>query len=128
VSEWAAPAGLRRAPEGLAATFAALRMRATVDAAESGVSFEASRRPGAEGAALAAVVGAAAYLALRAAGMSGTVEAFGVVAAGALLPPWILPSYLVKGRIAGDRVSVEVSGKGLLARPARLEEALRFYL
>lgn len=127
--EWRAPAGVLGSPAGLAATFRALRMRSVVDrTADGAVRFEAWKNPRVSGAILASLLGAAAYVALAAAGVRTLAIAAIVVLIAYYVPMVLLPSYRVSGKIEDGKVLVRLSVRGLLGRTKAFENRLRFYL
>lgn len=136
---WPAPAGVRASPGGVEAGFRALGFGVVVDEGPGwpegkdgelppAVRFEAWRRPRLTGAVLAGALGAASYLLLKANGAGEFLAVVIVVLEAWFVPMALLPSYTVSGRIQRGRVVLRLRAKGLLARPARLERRLRFYL
>ena len=126
---WPAPAGVRTEPGGVRAAFDALRMRAIVEpAADGSIRFEAWSDPRVAGSIVAALAAVAVYLVLDRYGASPFQSFVAVIVTGYYLPLLVVPAHRVSGAVAGGRVSVRVESKGVLAKPARVMEALRFYL
>lgn len=128
LKEWALPAGVLASPEGLASSFHALGLESVAESGPDSVKFEAWRTPRVSGTILAGVLAAAVYLGFSSLGIPDTVSVVVIVLEAFYVPTALLPGYTVSGRVEGGRVAVRITAKGLLARPARLERALRFYL
>ena len=126
--EWPAPQGVRAEPGGLRATFDALRMKSLLKEEEGELRFEAWRSPRTGGAMLAAFLCAAIYLALDSWGVSEFRSIVVVIIVAWYVPTWLLPTYRVSGKISGGTLQFRLTVRGVLARRARLESALRFYL
>ena len=126
--EWPAPPGVLGEPAGLRSTFEAMRFRSVVEEEPGEIRFEAWRTPRATGAVVSAILAAIVYLALDRWGVSEFRTIVVIVLVAWYVPTWLLPTYRISGKIAGGRVQFRMSSRGVLARPRRLEQALRFYL
>lgn len=127
--EWDAAGGVRTEPAGLRATFDAMSMRVVMESDPGGaVRFEAWRTPRISGAILAAALAGVIYVVLDHYGVAEFPILVAIVLAAYFLPTAILPGYRVSGKVAEGRVALRIRGSGLLARPARVEATLRFYL
>ena len=126
--EWPAPKGIRGETGGLRATFEALGMRSLLREEEGELRFEAWKSLRTGGAIVAAVLCAAIYLVLDAWGVSEFRSIVVVILVAWYVPTWLLPTYRLSGKIANGGLQFRLTTRGVLARPARFESALSFYL
>jgi hypothetical protein len=127
--EWPAPTGMRGSVEGIEVSLKALGFVGTVEGkGGEEIVFSARKDNARAGIFLAGLVGIPLAVALQAMGVRIWLIVLALVLIAYWTPRLLLPKLRLDGRIAGGKMTVDLTGGGIFAVPGRIERKIRFYL
>ena len=127
--DWPAPTGMRGSVEGIEVSLHALGFVGTVERNAGEEIVIAARKDNARaGILLACLIGLPLAVALQQLGVRIWIIALLLFLIAYWTPRLLLPKLTLTGRIAGGRMTVDLTGRGLFAPPKRIERKIRFYL